>query len=616
MEIKLTSEMFEQGTLSATSGVSLAQNKLGGDNWVCTKELIPCLSDRKIHISGNPSGLDVRIDEYNKEMKCIKTAGWHTLGWSWDLSFDAAYIAIVMAIPGGQSITRPFMVDTLSRIPYHDDWISIGVDRWRGACSTWTTKPYTDWGIKAGDVVTFQVRIKSTSGKKLRARIEWFNSNDDRIPTFPDGAQVIENGEGVSTITQTVPSGYSQMGLWIDANLTVATHTATTQELVKADIFVIGSSIPSNLDRGGVLTMSNYPDLPIVTDESGFEYAEGMNLWKGSGTETFDGALGTWSRELKDDTSVPSGKYARCTLSVKSAQFPQWGVYGVGTKYREYFVKNAPMTLSLYARASREISFSMGVEFAGKGIPISLTTQWQKIEASVVCIRTPEDSSSIAVCFYSPNLNVGDYIDLSSPMLTYGKKFHPYRPNPADLVGGGVPMAIVARGLPLTVRNSIDEAIQNSAAQLEQRLSTAITQTGESIENKVAQQYYAKGDTDRLIAEASTILEQKYNSFEMSFNSFKQVVNNNQNLTNAEFATITKFIRFIDGNIFLGEEGNNQMLKIAKDRISFLQGNQEVAYISDSTLYIYDGVFLNSLRIGDFAFVPRANGSMDLKKVR
>ncbi len=113
-------------------------------------------------------------------------------------------------------------------------------------------------------------------------------------------------------------------------------------------------------------------------------------------------------------------------------------------------------------------------------------------------------------------------------------------------------MAIVARGLPLTVRNSIDEAIQNSAAQLEQRLSTAITQTGESIKNEVAQQYYAKGDTDRIIAEASTILEQKYNSFEMSFNSFKQMVDSNQNLTNAEFATITKFIRFIDGNIFLG----------------------------------------------------------------
>ena len=234
-------------------------------------------------------------------------------------------------------------------------------------------------------------------------------------------------------------------------------------------------------------------------------------------------------------------------------------------------------------------------------------------------IRTVENSELFRVyiavqLFEKPT---GDEAwELADVMLTHGTRQHPYRPNPADLTGGGLPMSIIARGLPLTVRNSIDEAIQNSAAQLEQRLSTSIAQTGESIKNEVSQQYYAKGDTDRIIAEASTILEQKYNSFEMTFNEFKQSVDSNQNLTNAEFATITKFIRFIDGNIFLGEEGNNQMLKIAKDRISFLQGNQEVAYISDSMLYIYDGVFLNSLRIGNFAFVPRANGSLDFKKVR
>ena len=57
------------------------------------------------------------------------------------------------------------------------------------------------------------------------------------------------------------------------------------------------------------------------------------------------------------------------------------------------------------------------------------------------------------------------------------------------------------------------------------------------------------------------------------------------------------------------------MLKIAMDRISFLQGNAEVAYIEASKLYIYDGVFLNSLRVGNFAFVPRANGSLDFKKI-
>lgn len=55
-------------------------------------------------------------------------------------------------------------------------------------------------------------------------------------------------------------------------------------------------------------------------------------------------------------------------------------------------------------------------------------------------------------------------------------------------------MSIIARGLPLTVRNSIDEAIQNSAdnlqnilSQTEQRLTTTIEQTKNSITSQVSQ---------------------------------------------------------------------------------------------------------------------------------
>ena len=362
--------------------------------------------------------------------------------------------------------------------------------------------------------------------------------------------------------------------------------------------------------------MSNYPDLPIVTDESGFEYAEGMNL------------LVNTSRYTEDDPFVTTGPQGDRYLN----EFDGKKIYSVapckkGQKITIQAKSNLPWsakhrgalgTAGFWLYWGTKINAMDGNYVYPQFIPGDSTTVFNKT------IIVPDNAqlanlSELYFCFrfntYSDGTTevTGKFWDL---MVEYGDKKHDYRPNPADLVGGGLPMAVVARGLPLTVRNSIDEAIQNSAAQLEQRLSTAITQTGESIKNEVAQQYYAKGDTDRIIAEASTILEQKYNSFEMSFNSFKQMVDSNQNLTNAEFATITKFIRFIDGNIFLGEEGNNQMLKIAKDRISFLQGNQEVAYISDSTLYIYDGVFLNSLRIGNFAFVPRANGSLDFKKVR
>lgn len=376
--------------------------------------------------------------------------------------------------------------------------------------------------------------------------------------------------------------------------------------------------------------MSNYPDLPIITTPDGFEYAEGFNMFM-CGSLTSEN-MAYWDNPAGYSLSLENGYYivrlaSDCDgaggIAFSRGGYSNKAIVVPGTSYVWRFDCFPDVVCPFnYDRIGhiqcREIGneSNLHVETIRRHTPTTIPANvWTHCEVE---FTVSKPSYFLPYLWFLGNISgmKGKAIRFKNFMLQIGTKQHPYRPNPVDLVGGGLPMSIVARGLPLTVRNSIDEAIQNSAAQLEQRLSTSIAQTGESIKNEVSQQYYAKGDTDKLIAEASTILEQKYNSFEMSFNSFKQMVDSNQNLTNAEFATITKFIRFIDGNIFLGEEGNNQMLKIAKDRISFLQGNQEVAYISDSTLYIYDGVFLNSLRIGNFAFVPRANGSLDFKKVR
>lgn len=83
----------------------------------------------------------------------------------------------------------------------------------------------------------------------------------------------------------------------------------------------------------------------------------------------------------------------------------------------------------------------------------------------------------------------------------------------------------------------------------------------------------------------------------------------------AKFQEISKYIRFIDGNIILGEEGNELTLKIENDRIAFLESGAEVAYFSNRKLYVLDGEFLNSLTLGNFAFLPRANGNLSFKKV-
>lgn len=77
-----------------------------------------------------------------------------------------------------------------------------------------------------------------------------------------------------------------------------------------------------------------------------------------------------------------------------------------------------------------------------------------------------------------------------------------------------------------------------------------------------------------------------------------------------------KYIRLVNGTIYLGEEGNDLMLTLTNDRLSFVQNGQEVAYFANNRLYVTTGEFIQSLQVGDFAFIPAQNGSLSFMKVR
>lgn len=62
-----------------------------------------------------------------------------------------------------------------------------------------------------------------------------------------------------------------------------------------------------------------------------------------------------------------------------------------------------------------------------------------------------------------------------------------------------------------------------------------------------------------------------------------------------------------------GSDGLRTVLN--SGRLSFFQGDTEVAYISNDTLYITKGEFLTSVRIGRFAFIPRDNGNLSFMRV-
>lgn len=154
------------------------------------------------------------------------------------------------------------------------------------------------------------------------------------------------------------------------------------------------------------------------------------------------------------------------------------------------------------------------------------------------------------------------------------------------------------------------EAVYN----VEQNLMASIQVSEQNIKSTVAENYYLKEDTEALISSVSTEIEQTQKSVEIQFTQFSQDIEAVATGTDAEFEEIRKYIRFVDGQILLGEVGNELELKIANDRISFLQDGAEVAYFSNRKLYVTDAEILHSLQLGSFAFMPRANGNLSFKK--
>lgn len=159
-------------------------------------------------------------------------------------------------------------------------------------------------------------------------------------------------------------------------------------------------------------------------------------------------------------------------------------------------------------------------------------------------------------------------------------------------------------------QNSLQELAQTTQAQI-----TQVLQDSRSIIMQALTEYSKTSDLEELRSTVSAQLEIMSNQIELKFTqATDQITNVSGDVQNLR-TEVSKYFRFTADGLIIGEEGNEITLKVDNDRISFLDGGLEVAYISNKQLYITDAHFLNSLRIGKFAYVPRRNRNLSLVKV-
>lgn len=155
----------------------------------------------------------------------------------------------------------------------------------------------------------------------------------------------------------------------------------------------------------------------------------------------------------------------------------------------------------------------------------------------------------------------------------------------------------------------------NQAAIIEEAklaMSSVIQQTSENLLLEVSKEY---ATNDKVTEAISTTMTQLSDSFEFLFSTLNTKVDANDAEAREQLSDIKKYIRFEDGNIILGKSGNEIILRLENDRILFLDDGAEVAYFTNKQLTVKDASFLNSMRIGAFAFIPRENGNLSLVKV-
>lgn len=138
-------------------------------------------------------------------------------------------------------------------------WKSLTCSTWNGRIPDATSlQKISDYGLEAGDIVTLGFYVRTSSGKKLRARIEFNNSSEDKI-SVPSEAYII-NGEGYVYVTRVIPSGYANMVLMVDANLTANTVQGITTEYTKC----------VKLEKGNIAT--DWAPAPEDTFEEGTKH--------------------------------------------------------------------------------------------------------------------------------------------------------------------------------------------------------------------------------------------------------------------------------------------------------------------------------------------------------
>ena len=255
-------------------------------------------------------------------------------------------------------------------------------------------------------------------------------------------------------------------------------------------------------------------------------------------------------------------------------------------------------TISFYAKCDSNVQLEIKDDSYNNAVLAYATIDskdW-KLYSTTFVVRTKNDTSQVSFLTRQDSATI--YI--KKIKLELGNKPTDWTPAPED----------------------VDEAINTERTERQSAIETKANE----ITSKVSETYVSNSAFEHYQNTVSTQFTQTKNDFTWSINQSvtdaknemsDQIDSVNGRVDGLKQTTdnVNSYMSFDNNALTLGKSDSAFKTKITNQEWSIQKNGAKVTYINDQTMYITDGQFTQSLKVGAFGFVPRANGSLDFKKV-
>lgn len=194
-----------------------------------------------------------------------------------------------------------------------------------------------------------------------------------------------------------------------------------------------------------------------------------------------------------------------------------------------------------------------------------------------------------------------------------------------DIANGSIYSIYVSSGSLYSVlyediggKKTIETALEESKNELTENItesSNSVLNEAKNNTTEALKDYVDKDTYDVYVSETKSSLDVLYDNINMNFETVIGKIDKTNGDVDSKWAELLTYIRFSSEGIEIGKSDNPIVMKLDNDDLAFYQNGEKVAYISNNKLEITEAKVNTSLQIGNYAFVPRNNGSLDFRKV-